>query len=148
MVGSFLITAERSSSVILLKGIDCLSRTKFPALFQVIFFWFSILLRICFTFLFLDFLKCFNISFFGNFSFFCTRLAEVKSSRTSLALRTSSRTHFEALGLGREASSPRRLPCLRLEDITLFWTVEISLENDRNLTENLRTPFLFSLRGA
>ena len=33
-------------------------------------------------------------------------LPEVESSRTSLASRTFSRTHFEVLGLGLEASSP------------------------------------------
>ena len=69
-------------------------------------------------------------------------LAEVECSRTSLA----SRTHFEVLGL--EASGPRKLPCPRLEDSTIFRTVEISLESARNLAENLRTPFLFSSLGA
>ena len=53
---------------------------------------------------------------------------EVESSRTSLA----SRTHFEVLGLGLEASSPRKLPCPRLENSTIFYTVEILLENARN----------------
>ena len=52
-------------------------------------------------------------------------LAEVESSRTSLA----SRTHFEVLGLGLEgqvlglgleASSPRKLACPRLEDSSIF----------------------------
>ena len=38
--------------------------------------------------------------------------------------------------------------CPRLEDSTIFWTVEISLENARNLAENLRTTFLFSSIGA
>ena len=60
-------------------------------------------------------------------------LPEVESSRTSLASRTSSRTHFEVLGLGLglegqvlglglglEASSPRKLACPRLEDSTIF----------------------------
>ena len=55
----------------------------------------------------------------------------------------SSRTHFEVLGLGLEASSPRKLPCSRLEDSTIFLTVEVLLENARNLGENLRTPFCF-----
>ena len=32
----------------------------------------------------------------------------------------SSRTHFEVLGLGLEASSPRKLACPRLEDSTTF----------------------------
>ena len=49
--------------------------------------------------------------------------AEVESSRTSLA----SRTDFEVLGLGLglEASSPRKLACPRLEDSTIFWKVKI-----------------------
>ena len=48
---------------------------------------------------------------------------EVESSRTSL----TSRTHFEVLGLGLglEASSPRKLACPRLEDSTIFWIVKI-----------------------
>ena len=65
-------------------------------------------------------------------------MAEVESSRTSLASRTSSRTDFEVLGLGLglegqvlglglglEASSPRKLACPRLEDSTIFWKVKI-----------------------
>ena len=63
-------------------------------------------------------------------------LPEVESSRTSLASRTSSRTDFEVLGLGLglegqvlglglEASSPRKLACPRLEDSTIFWKVKI-----------------------
>ena len=52
-------------------------------------------------------------------------LPEVESSRTSLASRTSSRTHFEVLGLGLEASSPRKLACPRLKDSTSFWNVKI-----------------------
>ena len=42
--------------------------------------------------------------------------AEVESSRTSLA----SRTPLEVLGLGLKTSSPRKLPCPRLEDSTIF----------------------------
>ena len=56
----------------------------------------------------------------------------MESSRTSLASRTSSRTHFEVLGLegqvlglGLKASSPRKLVCPRLEDSTIFWIVKI-----------------------
>ena len=61
-------------------------------------------------------------------------LAEVESSRTTLASRTSSRTDFEVLGLGLEgqvlglgleASSPRKLACPWLEDSTIFRIVEI-----------------------
>ena len=48
-------------------------------------------------------------------------MAEVESSRTSLA----SRTHFEVLGLGLEASSPQKLACPRLEDCIIFWMVKI-----------------------
>ena len=57
-------------------------------------------------------------------------LPELESSRTSLA----SRTHFEVLGLGLqgqvlglglEASSPRKLACPRLEDSSIFWIVKI-----------------------
>ena len=47
-------------------------------------------------------------------------ISEVESSRTSLASRTSSRTHYEVLGLGLEASSPRKLACPRLEDSSIF----------------------------
>ena len=60
----------------------------------------------------------------------------------------ASRTHFEVLGLGLEALGPRKLSCPRLEDSTIFLTVEIWLENTRNLAENLRTPFLFFSIGA
>ena len=57
------------------------------------------------------------------------KLPEVESSRTSLASRTFSRTHFEVLalaskpqilGLGLEALGPRKLACPRLEDSTIF----------------------------
>ena len=68
----------------------------------------------------------------------------MESLRTSLASRTSSRTHFQVLGL--EASSLRKLPCPRLEDSTIFWTVKILLESARNLAENLRRPFFVFLK--
>ena len=73
----------------------------------------------------------------------------MESLRTSLALKT----HFEVLdrglesqvlGLGLEASSPRKLLCPQLEDSSIFWIVKILLENARNLAKNLRRPFLFS----
>ena len=41
---------------------------------------------------------------------FMGQLAEVESLRT----------HFEVLGLGLEASNPRKLPCARLEDSAIF----------------------------
>ena len=37
----------------------------------------------------------------------------------------SSRTHFQVLGLGLEASSPQKLACPRLENSTIFWMVKI-----------------------
>ena len=46
-------------------------------------------------------------------------VAEVESSRTSLA----SRTHFEVLGL--EPSSPWKLACPWLKDSSIFWIVKI-----------------------
>ena len=50
------------------------------------------------------------------FALFCAKkVAEVESSRT----------HFEVLGLGLEASSPQKLACPRLEDNTIFWFVKI-----------------------
>ena len=63
----------------------------------------------------------------------------MESSRTSLASRTSSRTHFEVLelgfkgqvlGLGLEASSSRKLACPRLEDSTF-------VERLKNFCEDL-----------
>ena len=62
----------------------------------------------------------------------------------SLAAMESSRTHFDILGLGLEASSRRKLTCPRLEDSTIFCTMEILLENARNFAKNLRRSFLFS----
>ena len=50
--------------------------------------------------------------------------------------------------LGLETLGPRKLPCPRLEDSTIFRTVEILLENARNIAENLQIPFLFSAMGA
>ena len=50
--------------------------------------------------------------------------------------------------LGLEALGPRKLPCPRLEDSTIFFTVEFMLEYARNLAENLQIPFLFSAFGA
>ena len=37
----------------------------------------------------------------------------------------SSRKHFQVLGLGLEASSPRKLPCPRLEDSIIFLMLKI-----------------------
>ena len=67
----------------------------------------------------------------------------MESSRTSLA----SRTHFEIIELGLEASSPQKLPFPRSRTALFFEPVKKLLENVRNLTENLRKPFLCSLIG-
>ena len=61
------------------------------------------------------------------------QVSRVESSRTSLA----SRTHFEVLGLGLEASSPRKLRCPRLEDCTIFWIVKILQIAWKKIFENL-----------
>ena len=47
----------------------------------------------------------------------------------------SSRTHFEVLGL--EASSPRKLPCPRLEESTIFELLKFRWKTP----ENLQKPF-------
>ena len=73
--------------------------------------------------------KVFGLQRWSSRGHILKSLAEVESSRTSLASRTSSRTDFEVLGLGLEgqvlglgleASSPRKLACSRLEDSTIF----------------------------
>ena len=66
----------------------------------------------------------------------------------SLALALASKPQVLGLGLRLEALGPRKLPCPRLEDSTIFLTVEILLQNVRNLVENLQIPFLFSAIGA
>ena len=70
---------------------------------------------------------CINVLVSRNvcFMIICTLYSEVESLRTHSAV------------LGLEVSSPRKLPCPRLEDSTIFCTVEILLENARNLAENL-----------
>ena len=81
---------------------------------------------------------------------------EVESSRTS------SRTHFEViglglglegqvLGLGLEASSPRKLPCPRLEDSTIFRTVEFrwkTPETSQKICEHLLVFLAWSIGVA
>ena len=49
------------------------------------------------------------------------QLAEVESSRTHFdVLGLSLGLEGQVLGLGLEASSPRKFPCPRLEDSTIF----------------------------
>ena len=47
-----------------------------------------------------------NYNIITNITIKESKISEMESSRTSLVLRSSSRTHFEVLGLGLEASSP------------------------------------------
>ena len=96
-----------------------------------------------------------------SFAFSCKSNAvcwpEVESSRTSLASRTSSRTHFEVLGLGLglEASSPWPWPwprSLRSSKIALssargqhyFWTVEILLKTPETSQKICKYLFYFA----
>ena len=70
---------------------------------------------------------------------------EVESSRTFLASKTSSRTDFEVLGL--EASSPRKLPCPRLEDSTIFERLKFRWKTPETLRKICKDLFLvFSSR--
>ena len=68
------------------------------------------------------------------------RTSEVESSRTSLA----SRTHFEVLGLGLEASSPQKLPCPRLEDSTIFEPLKFRWKTPETLRKICKDLFLVS----
>ena len=82
-------------------------------------------------------------------------LPEVESLRTSLASKTSSRTHFEVLGLGLglEASSPWPWPrSLMSSKIALssargqhyFWTVEILLKTPETSGKICKYLFYFA----
>ena len=57
----------------------------------------------------------------------------------------SSRTHFEVLGLGLEASSPRKLPCPRLEDSTIFEPLKFRWNTPETCGKSAKTFFLVSL---
>ena len=67
----------------------------------------------------------------------------MESSRTSLASRTSSRTHFEVLGLGLEASSPRKLPCPRLEDSIIFEPLKFRWKTPETLRKICKNFFFW-----
>ena len=60
----------------------------------------------------------------------------------SLASRTSSRTHFEVLGL--EASSPQKLPCPRLKESTIFEVLKFCWKTPEALQKSAKTFFLVS----
>ena len=70
--------------------------------------------------------------------------AKVESSRTSLASRTSSRTHFEVLGLGLEALGPRKLPCPRLEYSTIFEPLKFCWKRQKPHRKFVNTFFYFA----
>ena len=55
----------------------------------------------------------------------------------------SSRTHFEVFGLGLEASSPRKLPCPRLEDSTIFDLLKFRWKAPETLRKICRPFFWF-----
>ena len=84
-----------------------------------------------------------QISNFGNV--LRKLVSEVESSRTSLASRTSSRTHFEVLGLGLglEALGPRKLPCPRLEDSTFFEPLKFCRKTPETLRKICKYLFYF-----
>ena len=68
----------------------------------------------------------------------------MESSRTSLASRTSSRTHFEVLGLGLEASSPRKLPCPWLQNSLIFEPLKFFWKTSETLRKICKDFFLTS----
>ena len=49
----------------------------------------------------------------------------------------------QVLGLGFQASSPRKLPCPQLEGSTIFRSLKILLENARNLAKICKDLFVF-----
>ena len=55
----------------------------------------------------------------------------------------ASRTHFEVLGLGLEASSPRKLPCHRLEDSTIFEPLKFRWKTPETLGKSAKIFFWF-----
>ena len=63
----------------------------------------------------------------------------MESSWTSLASRTSWRTHFEVLGLGLEANKPSKMSCPRLKDSTIFDVVRMGHGHDLLFTQLRKT---------
>ena len=68
-----------------------------------------------------------------------TRL--LKSSLLWVSEVESSSLHFEVLRLGLEAYKSSKIALSSAKDSTIFWIIKISLENVRNLAENLLRPF-------
>ena len=69
--------------------------------------------------------------------FICAKYEQRWSPREHIFKSLALASKPQVLGLGLEALGPRKLPCPRLENSTIFQTVEILLENARNLAENL-----------
>ena len=55
----------------------------------------------------------------------------------------SSRTHFEVLGLRLEALSPRKLPCPRLEDSTIFEPLKFCWKTPETLRKICKDLFFW-----
>ena len=65
----------------------------------------------------------------------------MESSRTSLASWTSSRTHFQVLGL--EAAISRKLPCPRLKDSTIFESLKFRWKTPETLRKICKDLFFW-----
>ena len=59
----------------------------------------------------------------------------------------ASRTHFEVLGLELKALGPRKLPCSRLEDSTIFEPLKFRWKTSETSQKIWKTFFLFFSRG-
>ena len=70
--------------------------------------------------------------------------AEAHSLATYPPEGESSRTHFEVLGLGLKASSPRKLACPRLEDSTMFEPLKFRWKTPETLRKICEDLFLVS----
>ena len=55
-----------------------------------------------------------------------------------------SRSHFEVVGLGLEASCPRKLPCPRLDDSTIFEPLKFRWKMPETLRKVCKNLFLVS----
>ena len=58
----------------------------------------------------------------------------------------ASRTHFEVLGLGLEASSPRKLPCPQLDDSTIFEPLKFRWKTPETLRKICKDLFFGFLK--
>ena len=67
----------------------------------------------------------------------------IEVSRTSLASKTSSRTHFQVWALCHEACKSSKMSCPRLEDSIIFWLVKKKKTKD-NISDSLSICCSFS----